>query len=62
MEEKEKKQLTNPHRMGIERAWQTSSATPIPKILVLCIIDSEKTLRSLLKPLLICYDQYYKGK
>jgi hypothetical protein len=27
-------------KMGVEQVWQTSFATPIPKILVHCIIDS----------------------
>jgi hypothetical protein len=39
MEDKEKRQTTNPHKMGLEWAWQTSSTSPVPKILVHCIID-----------------------
>jgi hypothetical protein len=39
MEDKEKKKMTYPHRMGVERAWQTSFAMPVPKVLVHCIID-----------------------
>jgi hypothetical protein len=38
-EDKEKRQTTDSNRMGVEQAWQISSATPFPKILVHCIID-----------------------
>jgi hypothetical protein len=34
------KKVESTQKMGVEQVWQTSFATPIPKILVHCIIDS----------------------
>jgi hypothetical protein len=51
-EDKEKRQMTNPYGMGMERAWQTSSTMLVPNMLVHCIIDI---------PILICTKLTSKG-